>query len=124
MRAYFFTNAYLSSIQHGIQALHCLQEINNTYQNENRYLSEWAETHKTAIILNGGTSDQMAAIKKLLENPTNEFPWGYFKEPSINNTLTCVGIILPEYIYATERYDVGSIEYELSQLTRTKRFAR
>lgn len=115
---------YLSSIQHGIQSLHCLQEINNKYQNENRYLTDWAEHYKTAIVLNGGTSEQMTAIKQLLEHSSNEFPWGYFNEPSINNALTCVGIILPEYIYSKERSDIGSFEFEISLLARSKHFAR
>jgi hypothetical protein len=115
---------YLSSIQHGIQSLHCLQEMNNTYQNENPSLTDWAENHKTAIVLNGGTSEQMLAIKHLMEHQSNAFPWGYFNEPSLDNALTCVGIILPEYIYARERSDIGSFEYEISQLVRSKHFAR
>ncbi len=56
MRGYFLTNMYLSSIQHGIQAAHCLQEINNNFPG-NEILTDWAENHKTMYVLNGGTSE-------------------------------------------------------------------
>jgi|688.fasta_scaffold330350_3 hypothetical protein len=124
MRAYFLTNMYLSSIQHGIQSLHALQEINNKYGTTNELLVDWAENHKTAIVLNGGTSEQMANIVNLLNNETNEYPWAIFNEPSIDNALTSIGIIVPDTIYGRERSDFGTFEYELSQLLRNRGFAR
>jgi hypothetical protein len=124
MRAYFFTNMYLSSIQHGIQSLHCLQEINTKYQNESSILTDWAENHKTVIVLNGGPSEKLHAIKHLFEDDNNTYPWGYFIEPSIDNALTCVGIILPESMYAKVRYDIGTLDYEISQVVKSANFAR
>ena len=125
MRAYFLTNMYLSSIQNGIQSAHCLQEINNQYSN-NDILKEWADKHKTMYVLNGGTSTQMYEIYKFFTHESNNLPWHYFHEPSLDNALTCIGIIVPEDIY--NRPDKGwsdlTFEGELSQLLRSKRFAK
>jgi len=127
MRAYFFTNMYLSSIQHGIQSLHCLQEMNNKYtgnDSQSTALAAWASEYKTAIVLNGGTSDQVSSILKLFQNSANTFAWGYFREPSMENMLTCVGIIVPDTMYTYDRNDYGTIENEIATLLRTKRFAK
>jgi len=123
MRAYFLTNMYLSSIQNGIQALHCLQEINNNYTN-NHMLHDWAVNHKTTFVLNGGTSQQMTNILKLFDHGSNPYPWSYFREESLEDTLTCVGIIVPVSIYGTRRSDYGSFDHELSELLTSKRFAK
>ena len=125
MRAYFLTNQYLSSIQHGIQAGHCLQEINNKFPN-NKILKDWAENHKTMYVLNGGTSEQMRSdLSYLFEHKSNDLPWATFYEPSIDNALTCIGIIVPETIYnPSEEFKPWSFETELSQLLKSKRFAR
>lgn len=108
MRAFFFTNMYLSSIQNGIQSAHCLAEIYNTYITDEgtddalfKYVTDWAENHKTIIVLNGGTGDDLRKLQVFFEDNANTFPWSYFHEPSLDNTKTCVGIILPEYIYET-----------------------
>ena len=125
MRAYFFTNMYLSSIQNGIQSAHCLQEINNEYP-DNEVLKEWATKHKTMYVLNGGTSEQMNGIVTFLTHKLNTLPWAIFKEPSLDNALTCIGIIVPEEIYNRPDNDLYlfSYESELSQLLKSKRFAR
>ena len=123
MRAYFLTNMYLSSIQNGIQALHCLQEMNNSYP-DNHMLTDWATNHKTTFVQNGGTSQQMTNILKLFDHDNNPYPWSYFRESSLDDTLTCVGIIVPVSIYGTRRSDYGSFDHELSELLSSKRFAK
>ena len=126
MRGYFLTNMYLSPIQHGIQSAHCLQEINNKYQNrpaDHIQLLDWATNHKTMYVLNGGTSDQMKQILELFKWESNPYPWAYFNEPSIDDALTCVGIIIPEEVYKND-HDFGTFDYELSSMLRSKRFAR
>ena len=124
MRGYFLTNMYLSSIQHGIQAAHCLQEINNQFP-DNAILKDWAENHKTMYVLNGGTSEQMHGMMYLFKHKSNTLPWATFSEPSLDNALTCIGIIVPEYIYdRTEDWSPWSFENELSDLLKSKRFAR
>ena len=116
---------YLSSIQHGIQALHCLQEINNSYP-KHQMLDEWANEHKTVYVLNGGTSFEMNDLVHFFKHESNTLPWAVFHEPSLDNSLTCIGIIVPDDIY--NRPDKGwydiSFEGELSRLLRSKRFAK
>lgn len=127
MRAYFLTNMYLSSIQHGIQSGHCLQEINNKYKiggtDQALTLFDWAENHKTWYVLNGGTSEQMQHILQFFKWESNPYPWAYFKEPSLDDALTCVGIIVPESLY-TKEHDFGTFDFELQTLLKSKRFAK
>lgn len=127
MRAYFLTNMYLSSIHHGIQAGHCLQEINNKYylypSDERQILIDWAHEHKTWYVLNGGTSEQMKQLLDLFKWESNPYPWSYFNEPSIDNALTCVGIIVPETVYSKE-HQFGSFDFELSTVLKSRRFAK
>ena len=66
MRAYFFTNRYLSSIQHGIQTAHCVAELFVKYNHEvfsntvqDGQLYSWAENDKTIIVLNGGSNEDL-----------------------------------------------------------------
>lgn len=106
MRLYTFTNFYLSGIQQGIQSAHCAVELFNKYHcyvNDNaRFpLKEWAQNHKTMIVLSGGDSKSLNNIIEFFSSPTNKFAWAFFREDqqSLNSATTCVGIVLPEYIY-------------------------
>jgi len=115
MRAYFFGNMYLSSIQQGLQAAHVLAEmfvkyetkciIENKYDSNNvsAYLKEWGTQHKTIILLNGGYSETLNGLCNFFDNVENPYPWSYFNEgqDALNGALTSVGIILPERIYET-----------------------
>lgn len=126
MRAYFWGNMYLSSIQQGIQAAHVIQEMNNKYKeidlydyglstgenpsehmirSANRYkvLNEWGRNHKTIILLNGGYSCNLIDIHLQLNVPENPYPVAYFQEGAneLNSAVTSVGIVLPEKIYKT-----------------------
>ena len=108
MRAYFFGNMYLSSIQQGIQAQHCTAELfvkyNHPFRCEskaNADLFDWAENHKTSILLNGGDSGALQEIVDLMNTNRNPYPWAPFRESTeaLNSVRTCVGIILPELVY-------------------------
>lgn len=123
MRAYFFGNLYLSSIQQGIQSAHCVAEMFTKYQyvNENvdnisqkcAHLYNWANDHKTMILLNGGYSENLQIICDLFNDEFNSYPWASFHEgvDALNGALTCVGIILPERVY-------GNVEL-ISKLPQT-----
>jgi len=104
----------MSSIQQGIQAAHCLAEMFYEYVtcekshhlddvNTKAYnmLMDWTQNHKTMILLNGGYSENLRLIWKLLATPLNPYPCGKFHESNqaLDGALTCVGIILPERIY-------------------------
>lgn len=105
MRAYFFGNYYLSQIQQGIQALHCAVDMSTQYQFLSsaaaRIYFAWARDHKTVVLLNGGNQQSLQDLFNFLDTSENPYPIGQFKEDnqSLNDCLTCVGIVLPEPIY-------------------------
>ena len=106
MRAYFFTNMYLSSIQQGIQPLHVISEMFVKYVGpdpgqEYFILDKWARDHKTVICLNAGYSEEIGILMRFFSHPDNPFPWASFNEgkDALDGALTSVGIILPEEIY-------------------------
>ena len=109
MRAYFFGNMYLSSIQQGIQAAHVTAEMFNNYAKTKgedlesyRTLHEWAENHKTMILLNGGYLETIEDLWRFFES-NNPYPCAKFHEgeDSLGGVMTSIGIILPEKIYLT-----------------------
>lgn len=112
MRAYFFCNYYLSSIQQGIQAAHCLADMFTKYQEPTPtrgMLYEWAIKHKTMIVLNGGNSFELNNLVLSIRSLCSEtgYPYEVFTEdePSLNNATTCVGIVVPEQIYKFNEYE-------------------
>ena len=111
MRAYFFGNYYLSSIQQGIQAQHCTAEMFVKYYSSDSaghsILHEWAKNHKTTIVLNGGNSSDLENFLQFIRegeySNQHVYPFVSFNEDtqSLNQALTCVGIILPDVVYST-----------------------
>ena len=105
MRAYFFGNMYLSSIQQGIQAAHVVSEMFTQYpdreEKDSSFLWEWAIHHKTMILLNGGYMETMEELMNFFKTIKNPYPWSPFYEghDSLGGILTSIGIVLPEKIY-------------------------
>lgn len=105
MRAYFFGNMYLSSLQQGLQAAHVIAEMFVKYQYTScsriLTLTEWASLHKTIILLNAGYSSEIHALDVFFSNEDNPYPWAKFNEgeDALDGALTDIGIILPERIY-------------------------
>lgn len=104
MRLYTFINMYLSSIQQGIQTAHIVSELFTKYDDQDFCLEdikEWAENHKTIIVLNGGYSSNIEELRTFFFEPENFYPWVEFRESydALDNALTGIGIILPERIY-------------------------
>lgn len=110
MRYYGFSNYYLSQIQIGIQNAHCAVDLIYKYQAHpsNLYhkqlantIQDWANNHKTMILLNGGNHSALDDLYGFFDDPRNPYPFHCFQEDkqSLNNATTCVGIILPEKIY-------------------------
>ena len=135
MRLYTFGNYYMSSIQQGIQAGHCIAELFVKYQDtginycDDSYnasiediehqekhdeLFDWAENHKTMICLNGGNLQGLKDIEILFQDEQNKFPWATFYEDemSLGGILTNVAIVVPEYIYENAA-KVRTCEYEI-----------
>lgn len=141
MRAYFWTNMYLSSIQHGIQAQHCTAEMFRKYKEPSQQfdkLANWADLHKTTIIKNGGDEMDMVDVQALILSEDNPYPWAEFYEAGVGNALTCVGVILPEGVYdfAAEMHkirnggevkipeELTSWEFDMSELINSTGLAR
>lgn len=98
MRAYFWGNFYLSSIQQGIQALHTLGNIFVKYDQIGKddkltMTYEWADNHKTVVVMNGGDSADLQEIAEIVGGQKT-YPWATFEEEGISDALTCVGIIV------------------------------
>lgn len=106
LRAYFFGNMYLSSIQQGIQAGHVIAEIavKEVYDRESLFF-QWAEFHKTMVLLNAGYGEEIHDLEKFFQNRQNTYPWAGFEESvaALDAAKTCVGIILPDTIYNASR---------------------
>ena len=106
MRAYFFGNMYLSSIQQGIQAAHVVAEMYTKYVGPDpaqQYfiLDHWAREHKTMVLLNAGYGQEIHSLVEFFRAEANPLPWAHFHEgkDALDGALTCVGIILPEEFY-------------------------
>jgi len=111
MRAYFFGNMYLSSIQQGIQAAHAISDMfvkympirGDAYGDRMQFLYDWADDHKTMILLNAGYSRNIEELKVFFSQKDNPYPWDIFHEEvdSLNGAATSISIILPQKIYDT-----------------------
>ena len=111
MRFYGFGNYYLSSLQQGLQAGHAAVDLHVKYNihEQGHYdikpcqdmYNDWAENHKTMVLLNGGNSADLADLFAFLYCEENPYPFVKFHEDevSLNGALTYVGMILPPKIY-------------------------
>ncbi len=109
MRAYFFGNMYLRSIQQGIQAAHATADmfVKYAYDSSDKSLSlhDWAANHKTMILLDGGYLETIQELIEFFEDRRNPYPYTSFNEgqDALGGIVTTVGIILPEKIYVTAK---------------------
>ncbi len=114
MRAYYFGNMYLSSIQQGIQAAHVTAEMFTKYTTVSEdyeinsdpkrlMLSDWAKNHKTMILLNAGYGAELYKLTGLFAITENPYAWAGFNESeeALDGAMTSIGIVLPERIYET-----------------------
>ena len=116
LRAYFFVPYNLSSTQHGIQAKHAFDEFLLKYGRHQplHYVWEYMESHKTVIILNGGTTNNRFELgtgnplgtlnKILIDLVENKIEFSYFNEPDINDALTAVCFLADERVWNYEDY--------------------
>jgi hypothetical protein len=161
LRLYSFVNFYLSSMQQGIQTGHVAVDLVRKYtangnplnphitEERERLVEDWADLHKTFIVLNGGNAEGITAAAGIIAR--SGFPWAIFceDEASLRGIQTCVAVVLPEsvfnarptpvpngsapvYVSSVEREDGGVDEfsfderhplYELIGLLRSSRLA-
>jgi hypothetical protein len=125
MRLYSFVNFYLSSIQQGIQTAHLVAELALNERHNQDFVS-WATRHKTIVVLNGGNSREIADTFLFLLTHGDEFAISLFKEDedSLNNAITCTGIVLPSVFCSfidayRETGEMISSEYPNYKLSNT-----
>lgn len=106
MRAYHICNTYLSGIMAGIQSAHTQHELalkvfspEASKQQHKMYL-DWAQNHKTLILLNGGYQSNLVEFVDLLDL-MDCYPWAAFNESidALAGALTNVCVVLPESMY-------------------------
>lgn len=136
-RLYTFINFYLSSIQQGIQSAHIVSELFTKYSNsfEKDVLYDWANNHKTIIVLNGGTSFDLRhdyihvsnfadTLSKSKSNSSKLGRWflphAFFTEDFNalgaydNGVVTGFGIILPEEIWGAQEMPAREIGWAVN----------
>ena len=124
LRLYTFINPYLSSIQQGIQSAHLVHDLMLKYQMHSSsaaaLVSDWAQHHKTIIVLNGGTTAELERGIEVLRAQSS-YPWVEFYESRecLSGALTGFGVVLPESVYACTKaemlrtYDDGGHKMQL-----------
>jgi hypothetical protein len=97
----------LSGIQKGIQFGHAAVEYSRLAAEHEAYVDyfEFADNHKTFILLDGGGSNDMQY--RLLELDDLEIPNAVFHEPDLNNSLSAIAFILPEDVYGIDLNNPG-----------------
>jgi len=123
LRAYFFGNMYISSIQQGIQAGHAIADMAVKYrldedilQEQSEMFIDWAKNHKVMILLNAGYAEVLEDFGSFFEGINDngddprmaEFYDGYSPYPftlfhesdeALNGAPTSFCVILPDKIY-------------------------
>jgi len=112
MRFYSFINGlYMNSLQYGLQTGHAISEMS---LHQPHAYTEWAKNHKTIIILDAlnhaglqrahGALAILCGAYNAMVKPEEGIPYVKFHEDeqSLGGIMTCVGVILPEHIYARE----------------------
>lgn len=96
LRMYFFVLYSLSGIQKGIQSGHAALEYAQMYNHEDEY-QDFANNHKTFILLDGGGSNDM--IERMIELDRFGIHYAEFREPDLNNSVSAIAFIVSEDIY-------------------------
>lgn len=107
-RMYVLVLRQLNAINKGIQAAHACMEYALQYGNAQDY-KKYMEEDKTLIILDGGTSNDLIDIDKLLYE--NNIKYAKFIEPDINNTITAICFLADERVFDRENYPMTCDEY-------------
>lgn len=111
LRMYGLVNYQLTGIQKGIQFLHGVTEYEQMSR-ENGVVdlyNKWASSHKTVILLNGGTTNYSekspgtmnSHLKSLKDNGVI---CSYFNEPDLGDQLTAISFIVDERVFNKDKY--------------------
>ena len=113
LRMYGLVNYQLTGIQQGIQFLHAVVEYGQTAQEIGgevlAHYNNWANNHKTVIILNGGTTNNNVNKLGTLNNhqkslTDNKIAFAGFYEVDLGDQLTALAFIIDERVFNKEKY--------------------
>ena len=114
-RMYHLVIYQLSGIQIGIQASHARDEYAEAFDQDEDFKS-WRKTHKTVILLNGGTTNSIGFDPYSLRPYTGsmqlhmkslemlDLKYVEFQEPDLNNAVTAIAFLLDERVFNKEKY--------------------
>lgn len=108
MRMYGFVMYNLSGIQKGIQFGHAVVEYSRyAWDGNPNYTAykEFADNHKTFILLDGGGSCDIQ--NRAIELGQLGIPYASFYEPDLNDSLSAITFIIPEEVYNIDLSDPG-----------------
>lgn len=100
-RMYAMVLRQLNPMQKGIQALHAVVEYAQNYFTTDEY-QQWAKNDKTMIVLDGGTSIELADVIKQLDEI--DYTYAVFKEPDLYDQVTAIAFLVPETVWDRETY--------------------
>jgi hypothetical protein len=121
-RLYSFVHAHITSLQKGLQTAHVVGELfsSSTKGKAKQILNKWAKTDKTIIILSGGNTLELEDLAVTVAEFGNELnlPHAYFKEDkaTLNESITAVGIVIPDYIYTMNLLTADDGDYPEKEL--------
>jgi len=98
-RMYFFVMRQLNGLNKGIQAGHAAVEYGLKHGKKKAY-KNFAQHHKTFIVLDGGGSEDMKS--RMVELVCFKVDHAPFYEPDLNNSLSAIAFIVPESIYGMD----------------------
>jgi len=107
-RMYSLVLRQLTPIQKGIQTAHAVVDYARKVQNESVGVdvvvgyAQWADTDKTLIVLDAGTSQDLEEAIDFLKN--NNIVQTVFREPDLYNMPTAVCFLADERVWDTETY--------------------
>ena len=116
LRMYGLTNYQLTGIQKGIQFLHGVVEYSQMVNRVGGELldiyNDWANNHKTVILLNGGTTNDRldnglpfgSLNQHVLKLDENRIYFATFNEPDLGDQLTAVVFIVDERVFNRKKY--------------------
>lgn len=111
LRMYGLVPFNISPIQQGIQFGHAVVEYGQMYKDD--LYNEWADNHKTFIILNGGTTNKKLSKDEvpfgtlnqhLLTLKENDIKVSTFEEPDLGDQLTAITFIVDERVFNKTNY--------------------
>lgn len=114
LRMYGLVNYQLTGIQQGIQFLHAVVEYGQGVKwalgtHKLDQYNEWADQHKTVILLNGGTtntnSERLGTMNQHLKTLEEKGIYcSSFNEPDLGDQLTAIAFIVDERVFNKEKY--------------------